>query len=176
MGDHHHHSSLSYFCMTLGIEWLSINKSISCGIVQLLQFSTPTFWDLDKTLFFKTLRERWAFPHFSYVNYGAIGSIIGHELTHGFDSKGRTYGALGNIRSWWTEESAREYTKRSQCLIDQYSRYNFTSEDKIPQINGDRTFSENLADNGGLKIAYSVSYAYREISRYDRHFQALLAQ
>ncbi|HEV8147972.1 MAG TPA: M13 family metallopeptidase [Bryobacteraceae bacterium] len=85
------------------------------------------------------------------VNYGAIGAVIGHELTHGFDDQGRQFDAQGNLRDWWTEEDAKAFEKRAQCLVDQYA--GFTAVDNV-KLNGKLTLGENTADNGGLRIAY----------------------
>lgn len=57
------------------------------------------------------------------LNYGAIGSVLGHELTHGFDNSGRYYDSNGNLREWWTNETVSEYTERTQCFIDHYNTY-----------------------------------------------------
>ncbi len=85
------------------------------------------------------------------VNFGAIGAVIGHELTHGFDDQGRQYDAQGNLRDWWTEEDAKAFEKRAQCVVDQYS--GFTAVDDV-KLNGKLTLGENTADNGGMRIAY----------------------
>ncbi|XP_025262790.1 endothelin-converting enzyme homolog isoform X2 [Camponotus floridanus] len=91
------------------------------------------------------------------LNYGAIGSVLGHELTHGFDNSGRYYDSDGNLREWWTNETISEYTKRTQCFIDHYNTY---YEDEIDDyIDGELTLGENIADNGGLReafIAYKI--------------------
>ena len=87
------------------------------------------------------------------VNYGGIGAVIGHEMTHGFDDRGRQYDAVGNLRDWWTPASAKAYTERSKAIVAQYSAY-----EPLPglHINGELTQGENIADNGGLKIAYAA--------------------
>jgi len=87
------------------------------------------------------------------VNYGAIGSVIGHELTHGFDDQGRKFDAQGNVREWWTKEDAAEFEKRAQCLIDEYSK--FSPLDDI-HVNGKLTLGENTADNGGIRLAFAA--------------------
>jgi predicted metalloendopeptidase len=85
------------------------------------------------------------------VNYGAIGSIMGHELTHGFDDQGRQFDAQGNLRNWWTPEDAAEFEKRAECFIKEYSA--FTPVDGV-HLNGKLTLGENTADNGGLHLAF----------------------
>jgi len=83
-------------------------------------------------------------------NYGAIGGVIGHEITHGFDDQGRKYDAKGNLNNWWTEDDERRFTERAQCLVDQYGAY---KADGDVTLNGKATLGENTADNGGLRIA-----------------------
>jgi len=85
------------------------------------------------------------------VNYGAIGAVIGHELTHGFDDEGRQFDAQGNLRDWWTDQDAQAFKERAQCLVKEYS--GFTAVDNV-KVNGELTLGENTADNGGLRLAY----------------------
>jgi endothelin-converting enzyme/putative endopeptidase len=85
------------------------------------------------------------------VNFGGIGAVIGHELTHGFDDQGRKFGPDGNLADWWTEQDAREFEKRASCIADQYSEYTVAGG---VHLNGRLTLGENTADNGGLRIAY----------------------
>ncbi len=87
------------------------------------------------------------------VNYGAIGAVIGHELTHGFDDQGRQFDAKGNLQDWWTEADAKNFKDRAQCLVDEYSAYT-----PVPgvHLNGQLTLGENTADNGGVRLAYTA--------------------
>ena len=87
------------------------------------------------------------------VNYGAIGAVIGHEMTHGFDDQGRQFDAVGNLRDWWSKKSAEEYDKRRKAVVDQYSSY-----EPLPglHVNGELTQGENIADIGGVKLAYAA--------------------
>jgi predicted metalloendopeptidase len=85
------------------------------------------------------------------VNYGAIGAVIGHEFSHGFDDKGRMYDGDGNLRDWWTEEDNAEFTRRAQKLIDQYSKF---SQVEGNFVNGALTLGENIGDLAGLTMAY----------------------
>jgi putative endopeptidase len=85
------------------------------------------------------------------VNYGAIGSVMGHELTHGFDDEGRQFDAEGNLRNWWTPEDAAEFEKRADCFVKEYSA--FTPVDDV-HLNGKLTLGENTADNGGVHLSF----------------------
>jgi putative endopeptidase len=85
------------------------------------------------------------------VNYGGIGAVIGHELTHGFDDEGRQFDAKGNLHDWWTEVDAKEFTERAACVADEYSSMSVAPG---VHINGKLTLGENTADNGGARIAY----------------------
>ena len=84
------------------------------------------------------------------VNFGGIGMVIGHELTHGFDDEGRQFDAAGNLKDWWTAEDAKEFTQRAACVADEYA-----SMTVIPgvHVNGKLTLGENTADNGGVRVA-----------------------
>ena len=89
------------------------------------------------------------------VNYGGIGMVIGHELTHGFDDQGRKFDANGNLTDWWTAEDAKAFEERATCTADEYSSFTAVKDDKGEvKLNGRLTLGENTADNGGLKIAY----------------------
>jgi predicted metalloendopeptidase len=84
------------------------------------------------------------------VNFGAIGMVIGHELTHGFDDQGRQFDPQGNLHDWWTEQDAKEFQKRADCEVSEYG--NFVAVDNL-KLNGKLTLGENTADNGGEHIA-----------------------
>uniref|UniRef100_A0A8C1D8L3 endothelin-converting enzyme 1 n=1 Tax=Cyprinus carpio carpio TaxID=630221 RepID=A0A8C1D8L3_CYPCA len=92
--------------------------------------------------------------HPKALNFGGIGVVMGHELTHAFDDQGREYDKDGNLRPWWQNSSVDEFKNRTECMIDQYTQYTINGE----HINGKQTLGENIADNGGLKAAY---HAYR---------------
>jgi putative endopeptidase len=85
------------------------------------------------------------------MNFGGIGAVIGHELTHGFDDEGSQFDAQGNLRDWWTAEDRKEFDQRTQCVANEYSGFN--SVDDL-RVNGKLTLGENTADNGGVRIAY----------------------
>jgi putative endopeptidase len=89
------------------------------------------------------------------VNYGAIGMVIGHEMTHGFDNLGRQFDKDGNLRDWWTKEDSKAFEDRAAILIDQYNHYEVLDS---AFVNGKLTLGENIADLGGATIAYN---AYR---------------
>jgi putative endopeptidase len=87
------------------------------------------------------------------INYGAIGAVIGHEMTHGFDDQGRQYDKDGNLKDWWTKDDADKFKTRVKVMIDQYNQ--FTVLNNV-HVNGELTQGENLADIGGLSIAYQA--------------------
>ena len=87
------------------------------------------------------------------VNYGAIGAVIGHEITHGFDDEGRLYDADGNLKDWWSAEDAKKFKQRAINIINQYNGY--ITVDTF-HLNGELTEGENIADNGGLAITYAA--------------------
>jgi putative endopeptidase len=88
------------------------------------------------------------------VNYGAIGAVIGHEMSHGFDDQGRQYDAKGNLRDWWTPEDATKYKSAAQRIVDQFDAY--TVIDSTTHVNGRLTLGENIGDFGGLTVAYAA--------------------
>ncbi|CAF1090903.1 unnamed protein product [Adineta steineri] len=92
-----------------------------------------------------------------YLNYGGIGSVIGHEITHGFDSEGMKYNMNGNKIPWWTNETIEAFDERKKCIIEQYNNYTLSQINR--QLNGERTQNENIADNAGLKQAF---FAYQQ--------------
>ncbi|HTB81403.1 MAG TPA: M13 family metallopeptidase [Opitutaceae bacterium] len=86
-------------------------------------------------------------------NYGGIGCIIGHEMTHGYDDEGRQFDAHGNLRDWWTPESAARFQQRSAAIVKQFSGY--VAVDSL-HLNGELTQGENIADLGGVKLSYTA--------------------
>lgn len=87
------------------------------------------------------------------VNYGAIGSVIGHEIIHFFDNEGKMYDRNGNMRNWWTEKDTEEFNKRTQVLVEQFNKMQVLDSF---YINGKQTLDENIAELGGLAIAYDA--------------------
>ncbi|UXX77946.1 M13 family metallopeptidase [Reichenbachiella carrageenanivorans] len=97
-------------------------------------------------------------PFYNYkadeaVNYGGIGAVIGHEITHGFDDSGRKYNHEGQLKDWWTEEDGAEFERRAEVMVAQYN--SFTVQDTL-HVNGKLTLGENIADLGGMLIAYDA--------------------
>jgi endothelin-converting enzyme/putative endopeptidase len=85
------------------------------------------------------------------VNYGAIGAVVGHELTHGFDDQGRQFDGDGNLKDWWNSTDADAFKLRADCIADEYSAFEATPD---VHVNGRLTLGENSADNGGIRLAY----------------------
>ncbi|GMT15634.1 hypothetical protein PFISCL1PPCAC_6931, partial [Pristionchus fissidentatus] len=92
------------------------------------------------------------------LNYGGIGAVIGHEITHGFDDLGNQFDGSGNLHEWWQPETRKEFSKRAQCIIDQYG--NETIPEIDMHLNGKLTQGENIADNGGIKSAHRAYMSY----------------
>ncbi|KAI9486799.1 MAG: hypothetical protein EXX96DRAFT_474168 [Benjaminiella poitrasii] len=90
-----------------------------------------------------------------YLNYGGIGVVVGHELTHGFDNMGRHFDAEGRLVQWWTNETSVQFDEKANCFVKQYNNFTMVDEKgKAIHVNGKFTLGENLADNGGLGEAY----------------------
>jgi putative endopeptidase len=87
------------------------------------------------------------------VNYGGIGAVIGHEMTHGFDDQGRKYDAQGNLKNWWTAEDGKRFQERGEKIVQQFNSY--VMIDNL-HVNGQLTEGENIADLGGVKISYAA--------------------
>ncbi|KAK7118470.1 hypothetical protein R3I94_022086 [Phoxinus phoxinus] len=105
------------------------------------ELQKPFFWGLD-------------YPR--SLSYGAIGVVVGHELTHGFDNNGRKYDKDGNLDQWWSNSSITLFTEKTKCMIDQYDSY-YWKEAGL-NVKGKRTLGENIADNGGMRESFR---AYR---------------
>ncbi|CAF4938123.1 unnamed protein product, partial [Rotaria sp. Silwood1] len=94
----------------------------------------------------------------NYLNYGGIGMVIGHEITHGFDDDGRQYDKNGNRVPWWSNSTINQFNEHKQCIIDQYSNYT---------LNGEQTQGENIADNGGIKSSFFASQSYACVENFE---------
>lgn len=97
-----------------------------------------------------------------YMNYGAIGFVVGHEITHGFDDQGSQKDGDGNLVDWWEPETKKRYLEKAQCIIDQYGNYTVEVEGEVLNVNGITTQGENIADNGGIKETFR---AYESVVR-----------
>ncbi len=91
------------------------------------------------------------------MNFGGIGMVVGHEITHGFDDNGRKFDPTGQLRTWWEPEVAERFEERAQCVQKQYSAYEVQPE---LYINGKLTLGENIADLGGIKLAFKAYQAW----------------
>ena len=95
---------------------------------------------------------------FGAANYGGIGMVVGHELTHGFDDQGRQFDADGNLKDWWSKEAGESYKAKAACVAKQYGGWDAIEGQKL---NGELTLGENIGDNGGLKMAFLAYQALR---------------
>ncbi|KAF6212374.1 hypothetical protein GE061_012896 [Apolygus lucorum] len=95
------------------------------------------------------------------LNYGAIGTVLGHEMTHGFDNTGRKFDKYGNVHPWWSDSSVSKFTNRTTCFESEYSDFALPHVNtSIVKIDGKLTLGENLADDGGLKFALNAYKSY----------------
>ncbi|XP_031569139.1 membrane metallo-endopeptidase-like 1 isoform X2 [Actinia tenebrosa] len=93
-----------------------------------------------------------------YLVYGGIGMVIGHEITHGFDGLGRKYGSNGKKEDWWSKSSSQSFKQKAKCLEEQYNKYPVFGKN----INGSLTLDENIADNGGIRLAYEAYQRWKK--------------
>lgn len=98
------------------------------------------------------------------INYGSIGGVIGHEITHGFDDQGSRFDAEGNLKMWWTQDDRKKFNERAACVVDQFSSY-----EVLPKLfmNGKLTLGESIADLGGLTVSYDAFQKSMEANRPD---------
>jgi predicted metalloendopeptidase len=114
------------------------NTALPAGILQ------PPFWGKDRSV---------------AANLGGIGMVVGHELTHGFDDQGAHFDAVGNMAMWWQEDDFKKFQAKGQCVADRYSTFEVLPGKKI---NGQLTLGENIADMGGIKVAFKAYRMVRE--------------
>ncbi|XP_053161461.1 endothelin-converting enzyme 2 isoform X2 [Hemicordylus capensis] len=107
--------------------------------------------------------------HPKALNFGGIGVVMGHELTHAFDDQGREYDREGNLRPWWQNSSLEAFKNRTECMTEQYSKYLVNGE----HVNGKQTLGENIADNGGLKAAYNAYKAWLKKNGEEKHLPSV---
>uniref|UniRef100_A0AAQ4PQ31 Neprilysin n=1 Tax=Gasterosteus aculeatus aculeatus TaxID=481459 RepID=A0AAQ4PQ31_GASAC len=96
------------------------------------------------------------------LNYGGIGMVIGHEITHGFDDNGRNYDKDGDLKDWWTPESTNRFLDLSKCIVNQYGNFSWDLANGL-HLNGNNTLGENIADNGGIRQAYQAYRNYVKV-------------
>uniref|UniRef100_A0A3P8YRB6 Neprilysin n=1 Tax=Esox lucius TaxID=8010 RepID=A0A3P8YRB6_ESOLU len=95
------------------------------------------------------------------LNFGGIGMVIGHEITHGFDDNGRNYDKDGDLKDWWTPSSTQKFVELSKCMVDQYGSFSWDLANGL-NLNGNNTLGENIADNGGIRQSYRAYLNYVE--------------
>ncbi|XP_032081412.1 endothelin-converting enzyme 2 isoform X1 [Thamnophis elegans] len=111
----------------------------------------------------------YAHNHPKALNFGGIGVVMGHELTHAFDDQGREYDREGNLRPWWQNSSLEAFKNRTECMEEQYSKYLVNGE----HVNGKQTLGENIADHGGLKAAYNAYKAWLKKNGEEKHLPSV---
>lgn len=105
------------------------------------------------------------------MNYGGIGMVIGHEITHGFDDYGSQYNGIGNLENWWTNASSKNFKEKSKCIEQQYGNYYW--DEAQSKVNGKLTLGENIADNGGIQQAYKAYETWKDQNENDLNLPGL---
>ncbi len=154
----------SYFANAIRCAEFNFNRDIN----KIGKPVDPTEWEMTPqtvNAYYEPVRNEIVFPaailqppFFNQnaddaINYGAMGAVIGHEVTHGFDDEGRQYDAVGNIKDWWTKDDETKFNEHAQKIIDQFDSFNPVD---TMHVNGKLTEGENIADLGGLNVAFTA--------------------
>ncbi|EIE90773.1 hypothetical protein RO3G_15484 [Rhizopus delemar RA 99-880] len=157
-------NTLSAYESTLKKEWVNLGKHATEERIKLKPYEVNAYYSPafnEVAILASILRE--PFYHIElpdYLNYGALGSIIGHEITHAFDDTGRLYDGHGLYQSWWTNASSNEFEDRAQCFVNQYGNFSIEGPNRTQHfVDGQLTLGENLADNGGIAAAYEALFS-----------------
>ncbi|CAH8494244.1 unnamed protein product [Dicrocoelium dendriticum] len=148
-------------------NYLACSEALFRDHMNLLRTMNKDEWELSPHIvnaFYKDNANHIYFPagilqnpvydhkHPLSLNFGGIGMVVGHEITHAFDQYGSKRDAQGNLRQWWSNKTREAFERNSQCMIEQYSNYSVLNT----SLNGKMTLGENIADNGGIKAAYKA--------------------
>ncbi|KAL9567451.1 hypothetical protein ACKAV7_008401 [Fusarium commune] len=154
-------NALALATANIGKRWASLGKPISRGQFQFGTSTVNAFYgpQLNELQLLAGFQQ---FPVYdidfpSYIIYGGMGSIMGHEITHGFDNKGRLYDATGNKTAWWDNSTIEAFSKKAQCFVEQYENFTITAPNGTQiHVNGERTLGENIADAGGVVSSFAA--------------------
>ncbi|RHY14227.1 hypothetical protein DYB25_001563 [Aphanomyces astaci] len=143
-------------------SWASLYEPVDPTVWDMFAFTVNAYNDgtANKIVFPAAILQPPFYNARSYpavANYARIGMVMGHELTHGFDDEGRNFDPHGQLNAWWSDAVSATFDKNAKCLADQYSTFPIVSVDGhtvLGHLNGQLTLGENIADNGGLKLAY----------------------
>ncbi|KAI9913376.1 hypothetical protein PsorP6_006455 [Peronosclerospora sorghi] len=151
----------------------SIGKPVDLQAWDISTFTVDAYYDMNenKMVFPAAILQP---PFYSgdnmpaAANFGRIGMVMGHELTHGFDNEGRNFDGHGVLRSWWTPHVATEFTTKADCLVAQYATFPIVSSvdgHVLGTVDGNLTLRENIADNGGIRLAYEAYQMWKRSTR-----------
>jgi endothelin-converting enzyme len=141
--------------------WASLGKSVSRGRVAMSTLEANAYHDpqLNEIVISAGIQQ---FPAYdvdfpSYILYGGMGSIVGHEITHGLDNTGRLYDATGNETTWWDKSTIEAFNMKAECFVEQYQKFTITAPNgtRIP-VDGELTLDENIADAGGIVSSFAA--------------------
>ncbi|KAL7999873.1 putative peptidase M13, metallopeptidase, catalytic domain superfamily [Plasmopara halstedii] len=147
----------------------SINKPVDKQAWDMFPSTVNAYYDpsANKMVFPAAILQPpfYSAEHFpAAANFARIGMVMGHELSHGFDDQGRNFDANGTLRSWWTPSVSNEFAAKAQCLVAQYSSFPVVSSQDgrvLGNVNGNLTLGENIADNGGIRLAFEAYHLWK---------------
>ncbi|KAH8669436.1 hypothetical protein BGZ61DRAFT_364096 [Ilyonectria robusta] len=157
----HTHNALAMAKVNVANKWAILGKPFPKGIFISSTLTVNAFnWPGQNQMILLAGIQQFPlydvdFP--SYMLYGGMGSVVGHEITHGFDTQGRQYDATGNQTIWWDDATAERFTEKAQCFVKQYDKFTITAPNGTQvHVNGEQTINENIADAGGVVSSYAA--------------------
>ncbi|KAL6365040.1 hypothetical protein LRP88_01018 [Fusarium phalaenopsidis] len=152
-------NALSFAKVNIAKNWESLGKPFDRGQFEMSTLAANAYQDfqLNAIVLLAGFQQ---FPVYdvdfpSYLLYGGMGSVVGHEITHGFDNTGRLFDATGNMTTWWDKESIAAFENKTECFIEQYNKFTITAPNGTQlHVDGELTLGENIADAGGVVSSY----------------------
>ncbi|KAI5459009.1 hypothetical protein BGZ63DRAFT_455861 [Mariannaea sp. PMI_226] len=157
----HAANAISFARLNVARSWETLGHPVSRGKFKYTTLTPNAYQDFQlNTIVLAAGIQQFpiydvGFP--SYIIYGGMGSVVGHELTHGFDNTGRLFDATGNMTTWWDNSTIEAFNKRAECFVEQYNKYTITAPNGTQvHVNGEQTLGENIADAGGVVSSFAA--------------------
>lgn len=163
----HAANALSFAKVNIAKNWESLGEAFDRGQFRMSTLAANAYQDfqLNAVVLLAGFQQ---FPVYdvdfpSYLLYGGMGSVVGHEITHGFDNTGRLFDATGNMTTWWDKESIAAFENKTECFVEQYNRFTITAPNGTElHVDGELTLGENIADAGGVVSSYLAWQKWEE--------------